>query len=282
MSTQQSEQAANALGIDVSHFQATVNWQMVKTSGISFAFTKATEGTGEVDPLFTTNWGAMKEAGILRGAYHFFRPEQDAAQQASHFAQTVQLESGDLPPVIDLEVNDSVDNATLVEGVKTWLQVVEQQTGRTPMIYTNHPFWNQYMTDQFGVYPLWIAEYGVQHPIIPKGWTRWNFWQNSQNGGVAGVRGAVDLDQFNGSAADLMVFLQLPISSTETISPTPAVTPLTQAASVGEVHTYIVQPGDTLERIASRYGVTEDKLVNANNVDDPNLIKIGQALNIPE
>ncbi|HEV3471189.1 MAG TPA: GH25 family lysozyme, partial [Pyrinomonadaceae bacterium] len=113
------------LGIDVSHYQGGVNWEAVKAAGCAFAFAKATEGAGVTDPFFHANWAGMKAAGLLRGAYHFFRPAQDAAQQAAHFLSTVQLQPGDLPPVLDVETADGVAGADLVGGVQTWLDAVE-------------------------------------------------------------------------------------------------------------------------------------------------------------
>lgn len=208
MSSQPPAQTAVVKGIDVSHFQGSINWAQVKGAGCSFAYAKATEGIGIVDPFFASHWNVMKEAGLIRGAYHFFRPAEDAAAQASHFVQTVSLAPDDLPPVIDLEVSDGVSNAALVEGVQTWLDAVEQQMGRTPMIYTNHSFWEAHMTAQFGRYPLWIAHYAPSPQPLPSGWSEWTFWQYSQSLGLAGVHGNVDHDQFNGSPDDLQAFIQ--------------------------------------------------------------------------
>ncbi len=119
-----SKSPSRLLGIDVSHYQGVVNWGAVKAAGCSFAFAKATEGTGIVDSEFAANWSGMKAAGLARGAYHFFHPSEDAAAQASRFLATVQLQPGDLPPVIDVEVSDGADNATVVAGVQAWLDAV--------------------------------------------------------------------------------------------------------------------------------------------------------------
>ena len=82
---------ANLQGIDVSHYQGTVDWGKVKSTGKVFAFAKATESTGSTDSQFATNWAAMKAAGVIRGAYHFFHADQDAAAQANHFLQVAQI-----------------------------------------------------------------------------------------------------------------------------------------------------------------------------------------------
>jgi len=192
-------------GIDVSHYQGHVDWQAVSAAGCAFAFAKATEGTGVTDPYFAANWAGMKAAGLARGAYHFFRPAEDAKQQAAHFLSTVQLAPGDLPPVLDVETNDGVANSAIVSGVQLWLEAVEPVAGVTPIIYTAASFWNAHLNDQFGAYPLWIAHYtNAPAPSpLPAGWADWAFWQYSQSLHIGGVNGAADHNYFNGASADL-------------------------------------------------------------------------------
>lgn len=264
-----------AAGIDVSHYQGDVNWNSVKAAGVSFAFAKATEGTTYVDSQFNTNWQGMKAAGLLRGAYHFFQAGNDAAAQAENFIKTVgALEAIDLPPVLDIESAGSATNSQIITGVQTWLDAVNQGLGRNPMIYTNASFWNSHLNNQFGDYPLWIANYDVASPKIPTGWTRWDFWQYSQTGNVQGVSGSVDTDWYNGTYADLLTFLQVPAEAVKLAAP--AAQPVTEAST-----SYTVQAGDTLSRIASRFGVTIDEIAEANNIENPNEIEVGQVLTIP-
>jgi lysozyme len=190
-------------GIDVSHFQGVVDWQQVAQAGMAFAFAKATEGITYLDPQFATNWAGIQAAGLLRGAYHFFEANDDATAQAQHFLDTVQLTPGDLPPVLDIETTAGVSNEQIWSGVATWLQVVEQATGRQPILYTAPGFWSSHAPDlTLTRYPLWLADYATQ-PTLPTGWTSWLFWQHSQSGSVAGVAGAVDLDLFSGTLQQL-------------------------------------------------------------------------------
>lgn len=194
-------------GIDVSKWQATVNWKSVQQAGIAFAFARATYGTSEVDSYFSDNWQAMKDAGVIRGAYHFFLVADDPTQQAEFFIRTVgSLGPDDLPPVIDVE-SASGTSSNLAADVQTWLSVVEQGLGRTPIIYTAPSYWNENITGGFGGYPLWVAEYGVSSPKPVNGWANWTFWQYSSTGNVAGVNGAVDQDYFNGNSEELTALI---------------------------------------------------------------------------
>src|SRR6516225_7625957 len=95
-------------GIDVSRYQEYINWDTVRAVNvdnvqINFAYVKATEGLEDKDEFFDRNWKRMKGAGLTRGAYHFFLATKSGKDQAWNFIHTVKLESGDLPPVLDIE-----------------------------------------------------------------------------------------------------------------------------------------------------------------------------------
>jgi lysozyme len=285
-------------GIDVSYYQGNIDWQSVKSAGVEFAFARATYGTTKIDPAFHTNWQVMRNAAIIRGAYHFFVAAEDPVRQANFFANAVgSLSSGDLPPVLDVEAGSGT-NSSLVTDVQTWLTTVEQRLGLTPMIYTAPSYWNEYMNGNFGKYPLWVAEYGVTTPRSVKGWSGWTFWQHSQSGHVSGIEGTVDLDYFNGSYEDLLAFVQASpgttaseiTASANTASATTASATTAPAsdeqlsspdAGSGDNKTYTVRPGDALSSIAQRYGVTVDEICLANGIENPNLIEVGQVLIIP-
>lgn len=193
-------------GIDVSHWQGAIDWDAVAAAGVEFAFIKATEGGDYTDPRFAANWAGAGRVGVLRGAYHFFRPQTDARAQAEHFLRTVPLAPGDLPPVLDVEVTDGRSAQVIAAGVRTWLEEVERATGRRPIVYTRASFWTAQMGGGFGAYPLWVAHYGVSAPNVPAGWSGWTFWQHSDAGRVDGITGAVDLNWFNGDRAEMQAF----------------------------------------------------------------------------
>lgn len=190
-------------GIDVSHYQKQIDWQKVASQGVQFAFIKASEGKTFQDSLFCKNWAELQNAGIRRGAYHFYRPGTSAKEQASNFLQIIDLAHGDLPPVLDVEVVDEQSPEELVAGVKEWLRIVEEKCLVKPILYTNQRFFNRYIAGQLTGYPIWIARYSSwRDPALEKGQV-WQFWQYGNRGRLDGIDGDVDFNVFNGSAADL-------------------------------------------------------------------------------
>jgi lysozyme len=205
------ESAELPRGIDVSDSQRNTVWPEIQTSGIRFAFVKATEGRGFVNRNFASAWNKLPGTAIRRGAYHYYKPTDDPAEQAALFLQVVgDLTTGDLPPLLDLEESGEVDAATLLSRVAIWLERVEQATGKTPILYTFPYFWEKLGNPKgFGRYPLFIAETTRNPcPRVPASWKNWTFWQQG-SGRVNGVIGAsVDRDLFNGSSEELTAFAE--------------------------------------------------------------------------
>jgi lysozyme len=196
-------------GIDVSVYQGSINWAQVRAAGKQFAIARVSDGTGYPDSEFANNWAGMKAAGVVRGAYQFFRPGEDPTAQANLFLSKLQanggLGAGDLPPVMDIEVTDVQSTSTIQANMQTWLTKMEQGTGRRPMIYTAL-FMSPTIGSGFGAYPVWVANWSVPCPSLPGGWSGWKIWQYADNGSVGGVTGAVDLDEFDGTLAQLVAF----------------------------------------------------------------------------
>jgi lysozyme len=183
-------------GFDLYHGN-TVNVMDMAKGGMEFCFHKATEGTNVLDPMFRTRWPFILEAGLIRGAYHFFHPSQDPVAQAAFFAKT-------MAPVItfkdlifmDWEVADSISGDTDREAGFIFLQQVEKLLLKRPIIYGSPYFLEALALDsRFAAYKLWIAEYGVKAPKIPPPWTDWTFWQTGDQG--------LDYDLFNGTLDQL-------------------------------------------------------------------------------
>ena len=202
-------------GIDVSHYQGDIDWNSVKSAGIRFVFIKATDGNTYTDPMFSVNWKGSKSAGITRGAYHFYEPNDHAISQAYHFVDTlVKLDFMDLPPVIDIEVPppSGISKKDFCYGILKWLKAVEKTLGHKPIIYTYYSFAQEYLNDtRLNSYTIWIADYKnpSTSPLIPNTWRKrsWKIWQFSQSGKCRGIVGNVDLSLFNGSPFDLKAFI---------------------------------------------------------------------------
>ena len=193
-------------GIDVSHHQGKINWTEVAAMDVSgkhirFAFIKATEGITRQDRHYDRNWKKAGEAGLMRGAYHFFHPSRDATKQARNFINNVELKPGDLPPVLDIEVTNRKSKSEIVAGAKEWCRLIEEHYGVKPLIYTSPGYFISYLAGEFDDYPLWIAHY---HPDKPRtGKHKWHFWQHTDKASVSGIRGHVDLNVYKGDSSSL-------------------------------------------------------------------------------
>lgn len=196
----------NVHGIDISHHQDNIDWvQLVSNRTtqfpIHFVFMKATEGGDHSDHTFSYNFDQARRYGFIRGAYHFFSPKTDPNKQADFFIRTVQLTSGDLPPVLDVETIGETSPRDLQTAVKVWLDRVEAHYGVKPILYTSYKFKNRYLSDSiFNTYPYWIAHYYVDS-VEYKG--AWRFWQHTDVGNVPGIKKEVDLNVFNGTLEEL-------------------------------------------------------------------------------
>jgi GH25 family lysozyme M1 (1,4-beta-N-acetylmuramidase) len=207
-----AEAAGPVEGLDVSGHQnarGAISWTKVKNAGQSFVFIKATEGQTYTDQYYSANSSGAAAAGLLRGAYHFARPDSsagDAVGEARHFIGVAGTSpAGHLPPVLDLEDAGGLSTTALVAWTKAFLREVERLTGRVPIIYTGPSFWQSKMgnSTQFKNYPLWLAQYTTGQPTVPGGWPAYTFWQNTSSFTVPGITGNVDHNVFRGTLAQL-------------------------------------------------------------------------------
>lgn len=202
-------------GIDVSIYQGTIDWAKVKGAGKKFAIARIGDGTYR-DPTFAGHWAAIKQQGMIRGAYQFFRPGVDPIVQANIVIAAVgRLGPGDLPVTIDLEAGGTLPApATYNRLVHQWMDKVEQGTGKRPMLYVGKYYWPNINTGDFAADPLWHPQYTTAScPNISNFWSSWKFWQyrggpvsGIPGGTCAGISGYVDLNHFNGSLTQLQAF----------------------------------------------------------------------------
>jgi GH25 family lysozyme M1 (1,4-beta-N-acetylmuramidase) len=199
--------AGSLAGLDVSHWQETIDWPQVAAAGYSFAIAKATEGRTYVDPMYATNKADATASGLRFTAYHFARPDadpNDAILEADHFVDVAQLGPGNLIPVLDLERTGGLSETELTEWILDWLDRVTERLGVRPMVYTSPYGWASRTGDttavaEAGYTILWVAHWGVSSPTVPADdWSGngWTFWQYTDCGSVPGIQGCVDLDWY--------------------------------------------------------------------------------------
>jgi lysozyme len=183
------------LGIDVSHYQGSIDWVKVAESGVKFAFIKATEGNSITDPALKQNAQGAAAAGVPFGFYHVWRP--GLLDQKAHFNhQCIELLavgiSPLLPDILDIEPG-TISEDTQVAAL-TFDPGIVYVAPSEAQVYLTDPAWLSY--------PLWIAHYTeAPRPNTVK-WPNWTFWQRQSDGEVPGITTPVDIDWFNGSEED--------------------------------------------------------------------------------
>lgn len=192
-------------GVDVSRWQGDIDWQTLRQQGANFVFIKATDGGDHLDPMFKRNWRGAHEAGLRRGAYHFFYWCRSGAEQARWFIRNVPRIQGALPPVLDVEWNaDSAckrrpSPSNIRDNMQAFLNIVEKHYGQRPIIYTAPGFYHDNLEGAFLDYPFWLRSV-ARHPSQVFEGRKWVFWQYSGSGLSQGVGEKIDLNVFNGSA----------------------------------------------------------------------------------
>jgi len=201
-------------GIDVSVYQDDISWSSVAASGVTFAYARASLGSGYTDPTFDANHDGARANGLFFGAYHFARPDQSGGRaQADYFLDRAQYanDGRTLPPMLDIEWSTQAPTCFGLSPSQmgAWIQAfvdrVRERTGRLAMIYTNPNWWNPCVgtAASLGQHPLAHSCYCTSPGTLPHGWSRFTIWQYTSTGSVPGVSGTVDQDVFNGSLADL-------------------------------------------------------------------------------
>jgi len=206
----------NAIGPDVSFYQddpntpQRIDFEKMKQAA-DFTIIRAGQNLWP-DRDIQRNWPASKAAGLPRGSYWFYDSRADPKRQAELWVETLAGDLGELPLFADIEEN----YGGIYTGWRNWynfLERLKELVGQKEInIYTAYYYWTENApnpnTDPqnlayFHQYPLWIANYGVSTPKVPKPWdpNEWLFWQFTVNGdgNLYGVESSeVDLNYFNG------------------------------------------------------------------------------------
>lgn len=201
----------SVFGIDISRYQGNeINFLSKQVDKLTFVICKATEGITYTDSGFKTNWPAIQAKGYVRGAYHFYHCNDDPANQVANYLGVIgTFSAADFPPIVDFEetsIDAGVNKASIQPNLLNFLTLLEQKTGRKPLIYTDNNTANAYLTDPvFAGYSLWIADYNSTLKL-PNVWNNWTIWQQSQSYELNGQLN--DYDVFNGDSNAFESFIQ--------------------------------------------------------------------------
>jgi len=248
-------------GIDISVWQGDIDFREVKRSGISYVYIRAGEGTSLIDSKFERNYKQAREEDMQVGFYHFVtaRNTRQAKEQAHYFYSLIKDKHQHLRPAMDFEQLSGLSKKEANDIARIYMETLERLIGYKPAFYSNaydcENVWDRELTK----YPLWIADYGVEHPYTTGHWETWSGFQYSSRGTVEGIHGHVDLDKFKN---------ELLITDKEK-----------ENANHRKYISYTIREGDTLREIAKRYDTTVEELIKTNHLK---LIHPGERLIIEE
>lgn len=193
-------------GVDVSHYQGEIDWEVLASQEIEFAFIKATEGSSYVDDKFAENCANAKKTDLRVGVYHFFSFESAGEAQAKNFTENVKAEAGMLPPVVDLEfygefAKNPPEKDVVIENLDVLLEKLEQFYGMKPIIYATEESYYLYLADDYSDYDLWIRNV-ISAPKKDIDWTFWQYTNRERLDGYSGEEKYIDVNVFNGSAKE--------------------------------------------------------------------------------
>lgn len=257
-------------GIDVSSWQGEIDFSQVKASGIEVVYIKSSEGFRSVDSYFEQNYTNAKNAGLKVGFYHYVtaRSVEDAVRQANFFVSTISGKNPDCKLAMDFESFGSLGREEINQIALTFMQTVKNVSGKDVIIYSDEYNANSTFESNLAAYPLWVAQYEVSEPTVREHWNNWAGWQYTDRGEVPGISSYVDRDKFTKE-----VFL-------DDNSEIPNVP--TDKPDENEGYTTItIRYGDTLSELAIEYNTTVERLVELNNIANPNLIYAGDTLIVP-
>ena len=264
-------------GIDISGWQGNINYSQVRDFGIEVVYMKSSEGYSFIDPYFEENYTNAKNNGLKVGFYHYVtaKTTAEAFEQAKFFSGVVKGKEPDCRLAMDFEDFDNLSRAEVNQIATTFMQTVEKLTGKEMVLYSNTYSARSIFSSSLTVYPLWVAQYGVTYPTPNGKWDSWIGWQYTSQGNVAGIRGNVDRDQFTEE-----IFLEdnskIEINNQDIEQDKSNI-----SSQTNNLNKITVKWGDTLSQIALDYNTTVLELATLNNIENPNLIYVGETIILP-
>ncbi len=283
-------------GIDVSGYQGNINYSEVAQAGIEIVYMKSSEGSNYVDSHFERNYTEAKRNGLKVGVYHFLtaRSVAQAETQAQFFVSLISGKNIDCKLAMDFESFGNLNKQQINEIAIAFINKVRELSQKDVVVYSNTYDATYIFEGEVTEYPLWVAQYGVSEPQDNGNWTSWVGWQYADDGEVNGINARVDMNRFT---------KEILLDDTSEI-------PNVENPNEGEnnngngsggnnggdnengnnngnednetgTRTIIIRSGDTLSQIALDYNTTIRRLVELNNIENPNLIYAGESLIVP-
>lgn len=258
-------------GIDVSSWQGNINYYKVAESGVKIVYIKSSEGFTFIDPYFNQNYANAKSAGLKVGFYHYVTATSisGAISQADFFSSVIAGKISDCKLAMDFESFHGLDNYSINQIALAFMNELRKDTGKDVVIYSNSYNAKYTFDSTVSNYPLWVAQYQVSSPSINGNWNNWIGWQYTDQGEIDGISGYVDRDDFT---EDIL------LSDTSSI---PGGSNNNNSNNNSGYITITIPYGATLSELAIEYNTTIQRLVELNNISNPNLIYAGNTLIIP-
>ena len=275
-------------GIDVSGYQGNINYREVKQTGIEIVYMKSSEGSNYIDSHFERNYTEAKRNGLKVGVYHFLtaRSIAQAETQAQFFVSLISGKSIDCKLAMDFESFGNLNKRQINEIAVAFINKVEELSKKEVVVYSNAYDATYIFEGEVTKNPLWVAQYGVNEPQNNGNWSSWVGWQYTDDGEVNGINARVDMNRFTKE-----IFLDDTSEIPDVENPNEGENNNggdnengnnneNQDNEIG-TKTIIIKWGDTLSEIALDYNTTVRRLVELNNIENPNLIYAGESLIIP-
>ena len=275
-------------GIDVSGYQGDIDYAKVKKAGIDIVYMKTSEGPNYIDSKFERNYKEAKANGLKVGFYHYVtaRTEMQAVREAIFFVSVIANKVPDCRLAMDFESFGSLSKTEINKIGLAFMRKVEELTGLEMVLYSNASTANNTWAGEITKYPLWVAQYGVRVPENNGNWQTWVGWQYTDMGDVSGISNYVDRNQFTKGIL-LSNTSEIP-KPTEPMPDDPDKPDEPDKPSNPDnpdipqkTTTITIKRGDTLSALAVKYNTTVAKLVELNNIKNPNLIYAGNKLIVP-
>ena len=186
-------------GIDMSHYQGEVFWETIgEHTKMAYVYLKATEGGDHIDSYFERNINMAHQHGLKVGSYHFFRPKTELVRQMRNFATQCLPGEQDLIPMLDVETTGGLPVEQFRDSLQKFLGLMEATYRQKPLVYTFRNFYNKYLMGMLDDYPLMIAMYTDEEPVLADG-RDITMWQYTGKGRIVGINGYVDKSRFMGN-----------------------------------------------------------------------------------